>query len=148
MIRRCISILALAAMLGCADRSRPPLEVSDVELFAALPGASASVGYLTLQNNTKESVRITEFRSSAFGTVELHETTLEDGVARMRKIAELTLPARESRSLTPGALHLMLMDPGPDAVVGRSVTLTVHYGSGGEVRIEAPLQARRTGEHH
>ncbi len=142
MIRVLAVGLITATLSGCAESSRPPVEVTHVELFAALPGSAASVGYMTLTNNTDDRVGITGFYSSAFGSIELHETTLENGVARMRRVTTLAVPPQESVSLAPGSLHLMLMEPGPEATVGQAVTLTLRYEGGGELLISAPLQSR------
>ena len=54
-------------------------------------------------------VRITGFSSPAFKQVELHETRLQDGVARMQRIKSLELPARASVILEPGGKHLMMI---------------------------------------
>ena len=42
--------------------------------------------------------------------VSLHETTLVDGVSRMREVERLPVAAGKSVELKPGGLHLMLMD--------------------------------------
>ena len=44
-----------------------------------------------------------------FEAVEIHESMLEDGVARMRRISELVIPAHATVTLQSGGLHLMLM---------------------------------------
>jgi len=53
--------------------------------------------------------------SPQFGAVELHESTVEDGVARMRAIPELVVPAHGTATLERGGKHLMLMAPGGDS---------------------------------
>ena len=58
--------------------------------------------------------------SPQFGAVEIHETKIEDGIARMRELDALVVPARGSVTLERGGKHLMLMK-GKDA--GDSVTL-------------------------
>ena len=137
-----VAVLVVAALLGCEQSSRPPVEISDVELFGALPGSNAAVGYMTLTNNTDSVIDITDVSSRAFGKIELHETTLENGVARMRRVTALTVTPQSSVSLSPGGLHLMLMEPSPDATIGQSITLTLRYAGGGEVLVDAPLRSR------
>lgn len=70
-----------------------------------------SAGYLSLANNTDEIISISHVTSPEFGSVEIHESLLEDGVAKMRRIEELTIPANSSVSLQRGGKHLMLMRP-------------------------------------
>ena len=68
-----------------------------------------SAGYLVLTNNTDEAMRITAVESPQFGRVEIHETTIVEGVSRMRELEELTVPAHGSVALQRGGKHLMLM---------------------------------------
>jgi len=68
-------------------------------------------GFARIENSCADAVAITAARSDAFGSVELHETTVVDGVSRMREVAELPVAAGGEAVLRPGGLHLMLMQP-------------------------------------
>ena len=104
-----IAFLLAALCLVACGTPQPPLVASDVEITAPLPGRPMSAGYLVLTNNTDADIRITRVASPQFGSVEIHETTIEDGVARMRELGELVVPARGSVNLERGGKHLMLM---------------------------------------
>jgi copper(I)-binding protein len=103
-----LSILLLAA----CGAPQPPLVASEVEITKPLPGRQMSAGFLLLTNNTDEDVRITRVTSPQFGAIEIHETRVEDGIARMRELDELVVPARGSVRLERGGKHLMLMRAG------------------------------------
>ncbi len=92
-----------------------PLVASNVVVTRPMPGMKMSAGYLSLTNNTSAPIRITRVTSPQFGMVELHESTIEDGVARMREIPELVVPPQGSATLERGGKHLMLMRPGGDS---------------------------------
>ncbi len=92
-----------------------PLVVENVIVTRPMPGMKMSAGYLSLTNNTDTPIRVTRVTSSQFGSVELHESTVEDGVARMRAISELVVPAHDTATLERGGKHLMLMKPGGDS---------------------------------
>ncbi len=96
------------------------LAASDVVVTPPLPGSRMSAGYLTLRNGGSQPVRITRVDSAQFGSVEIHESVVEDGVARMRPLPELKIEPRASVTLERGGKHLMLMRP--DGAV-ESVTL-------------------------
>lgn len=68
-------------------------------------------GFARIENACVDAVAITGARSDAFGSVELHETTVVDGVSRMRAVDELPVAAGGHAVLEPGGLHLMLMRP-------------------------------------
>jgi copper(I)-binding protein len=101
-------LLSLALLAACGS-PQPPLVATDVEVTPPMPGRQMSAGYLVLTNNTDEAIIIDGVRSPQFGAVEVHETTLEDGISRMRRIEELVVPAHGSVTLERGGKHLMLM---------------------------------------
>lgn len=102
--------LFLACVLLAACTSpQPPLVASEVEITRPMPGRHMSAGYLVLTNNTDEPIRIDGVTSPQFGMVEMHETTIEDGISRMREIEELVVPANDSVTFERGGKHLMLM---------------------------------------
>lgn len=68
-----------------------------------------SAGFLTLENTTSDPITITQVASPQFAVVEIHETTIEDGISRMRKVDALIVPAKGSVVLERGGKHLMLM---------------------------------------
>jgi copper(I)-binding protein len=105
---RLFPLTALVLLAACGP-PKPPLVASDVEITPPMPGRTMSAGYLVLTNNTDEAIIIDGVRSPQFGAVEIHETTLEDGISRMRQIEELVVPARGSVTLERGGKHLMLM---------------------------------------
>ncbi len=92
-----------------------PLVAKNVIVTRPMPGMKMSAGYLSLTNNTDTPIRVTRVTSPQFGSVELHESTVEDGVARMRAIPELVVPAHGTATLERGGKHLMLMKPGGDS---------------------------------
>ena len=66
-----------------------PLVAADVVITVPMPGALVSAGYLSLTNTTPETIRISHVVSPQFAAAEIHKSTLEDGVAKMRRIPEL-----------------------------------------------------------
>ncbi len=93
----------------------PPLVARNVVVTRPMPGMKMSAGYLSLNNNTNTPIRVTRVSSPQFASVELHESTIEDGVARMREIPELVIPPRAAVTLERGGKHLMLMKPSGDS---------------------------------
>ena len=78
-----------------------------------------------LTNNSEADILINSVSSPQFGAVELHETAVENGVARMRPVSELLIRAGESVHLQRGGLHLMMMRPQRDI---ETITLNLHSG--------------------
>ncbi|MBT8087210.1 MAG: copper chaperone PCu(A)C [Gammaproteobacteria bacterium] len=108
---RTATLLLLLLLAACADVQQPPLVASDVTITQPMPGKTMRAAYLALTNNTNEAIRISRVSSDAFANVELHETTVVDGVARMRRLPLLQVPAGGTVRLERGGKHLMLMRP-------------------------------------
>jgi copper(I)-binding protein len=111
-------MLPCLALLAACGAPQPPLVATDVEITSPMPGRQMSAGYLVLTNNTDEPIVIDAVTSPHFGAVELHETTIENGISRMRQMEELVIPANGSVRLERGGKHLMLMrSKGPDGII-------------------------------
>ena len=132
-MKRIIPVLVLA-LLGCAcSQESAPLVASDVVVAKPRPGMSMTAGYLTLSNNASQPIIITHVASPQFESVEMHESVIEDGMARMYALGDLTILAKSSVVFQPGAKHLMLMRPvgefdtvSLDFFAGKAVVLTVN----------------------
>ena len=93
-------------------------------------------GFGRIDNACKADVAVTAVRSPAFKDVSLHETTLVDGVSRMRAIERLPVAAGKDVELKPGGLHLMLMDGTGPLREGQRVPLSLVLSDGTEVQGE------------
>ena len=105
------ALLAAAFLLASCSADQAPLVASDVRVTAPMPGAQMSAGYLTLTNNSAADITITHVTSPQFGNIEMHESVIEDGVARMIRLNDVTVPGKSSVDFTRGGKHLMLMQP-------------------------------------
>jgi copper(I)-binding protein len=104
------ALLAACLCAACGDAARAPLAAADVRLSAPRPGTPVSAAYLELSNPGTAPQTITAVTSPQYARVEIHETVIEDGVARMRKLPELVIAPHESVRFEPGGKHLMLME--------------------------------------
>ena len=81
-----------------------------------MPGQSVAAGYCDIVNQGDQAVSIVRFAGPV--RVEMHETTHQGGMARMRPLARLPIAANATLSLQPGGKHLMLF--GLDAALGEA----------------------------
>ncbi len=136
--------LASAALLlatACNQADVAPVVVSEVRLTAAPPGARMRAAYLEITNNTRETVAIDRVTSPQFGSVAIHESTVEDGIARMRPLERLVVPAGETVTLEPGGKHLMLMSPR----VAEPGTVRLQFFAGDTLLVSIDVSANQEG---
>ena len=120
-------IMLLVLVAACGADTRPALVASDVTITQPMPGMAMSAGYLTLTNNSAETITITRVNSPQYAAVELHESVVDDGVARMRRLEKIEIPAGKNTVLAPGGKHLMLMRP--TEVAADAVSLQFYDGA-------------------
>ena len=97
-------------------------------------GMPMHAGFGRIENPCGQPVTITGASSDGYASAELHETTLVDGVSRMRATPALRIDANGAAELKPGGLHLMLMDPRKDLHAGESVAIAFATQDGRTVR--------------
>jgi copper(I)-binding protein len=125
MMRRLLMLCALlAAVAGCESPGGPPVVVTGLVVTAPGAGMPMAAGYLEISNRSGEAIRIDRVSSPEYGSVEMHETVIEDGIARMREIPVLEIAAGETVVFERGGKHLMLMQP-----VGTPGTVTLNFYS-------------------
>ncbi len=137
MALRLLILLTPLILLAC-DAQAPALSVSEIRVTAPVPGSGISAAYFSLRNPGDVPIRISQVSSPHFASVEIHETVLESGIARMRRVDELTLGAGERIAFSPGGLHLMLAD-----LVGAPKSVTLEFYADGMLilAVTAPLGA-------
>lgn len=117
-------------LCACAEDSGPPVSITNVKILAPIPGSSAGVAYFKINNRGNTSITINRIDSPQYENVEMHETTLEDGISRMRPIESIQVGPSSSIEFVPGGKHLMLMRASTNAAPGSSVTLEFSYDNG------------------
>ncbi len=120
------SRLALVALIaaGCAGAARAqPVTVKDAWVRAPAPGQRVAGAYMELVS--RMPLALTGVASAAAARAELHSTSMEGGVMKMRPVARLELPAGKAVKLAPGGLHIMLVDLRRPLKPGDKVSLTL-----------------------
>ncbi|MHB8447973.1 MAG: copper chaperone PCu(A)C [Rudaea sp.] len=121
-------LLLLGAAMNAAAAGH--LVVADPRIRAAPPGAAMLAGYATLRNDGDAPVVVTGASSADFGAVSLHESVYENGVERMRPLADVTIAPGASVNFAPGGKHFMLMDGKRELKSGDTVKIHISTKSG------------------
>ncbi|HKX54887.1 MAG TPA: copper chaperone PCu(A)C [Xanthomonadales bacterium] len=122
--------LITASLLSCSVAEPPAdLEWRNGWVRALPPGAGMTAAYGELRNNSQTAIEVTAWESNVFAQVSLHQSSIEDGVSRMREQKAVQIAAGESLSLEPGGLHLMLMKPTAEVAVGDGIEIGISSGS-------------------
>lgn len=119
------------------------ISIADPWARATAPGATVGAGYLLITNGTSRDDELLAVSTPVADRVELHSSSMEDGVMRMRPLATVRIPARATVRFEPGGLHLMLIGLRAPLEPGAAVPLTLNFRRAGTVR--ARLEVRTLG---
>jgi copper(I)-binding protein len=135
-------LLGLCALATSATAAEPAC-VSVREGWVRLPPGPMpmAAGYGKIRNDCGSAVVVVGAGSKAFGEVSLHETTLVEGISRMREVERLPIAAGATVELKPGGLHLMLMQPEVTLKEGAALPLRLSLEDGRKV--DGTLQVRK-----
>lgn len=139
----CVLLSLCALATSAAAAAAEPACVSVREGWVRLPPGAMpmAAGYGTIRNDCRSAVVVIGAGSKAFGDVSLHETTLVEGISRMREVERLPIAAGAAVELKPGGLHLMLMQPEVALKEGAALPLRLSLDDGRKV--DGTLQVRK-----
>lgn len=99
-------------------------------------GARVASGYLEVTNRGDKADRLISATAEVAGKVEIHETTMTDGVMGMRHLLNgIELTPGATTTLKPGSYHLMFMDLKRPLDEGNTFAGTLTFRDAGTVRV-------------
>lgn len=112
----------LTALLASSGVWACDLKVQSAWIREAPGTATMLAGYAVLSNVGSKPLTLVSLRSAAFAQVEMHESTTDKGIAKMRDVDQLQIPAQGKVEFSPSGKHFMLVQPknplrGGDAVI-------------------------------
>jgi copper(I)-binding protein len=109
----------------------------------APPNARVLGGYITLQNNGTEDDRLLAIESPAAQKVELHQSVVTDGIARMLPMTDgLALPAGQIVWLGDNGTHAMFVQPDRHYAPGDELPAVLVFEKAGRVDVTFKVEAR------
>jgi copper(I)-binding protein len=138
MLRLLPIILMTAVSLA---RAGDAIDVADAWLRGVPPGQDKSAAYMTLVNTSASPHTVVEVSSPQARAVEIHESWQADGMWRMRRLAELPVPAGGKTLLQPGGVHLMVFGLVDTLGHGEKISFQLRLDNGETVLVEAEVRA-------
>ena len=112
-------IACVLSLFTLTAHAHPTLEGAWIRLLP--PNVTTTAAYVTI--NATHSDQLLAVTTDIAERVEMHETTMDDGVMSMRPIRSIELAENESTLLAPNGKHLMLIGLKRPLVEGEKVTL-------------------------
>jgi copper(I)-binding protein len=129
---------------SAGQAQQPQVTVTNAWARATQPHITTSAVYMTLTSVTSD--RLVGTSTSAAQQAELHRSTEEGGVVRMRPVVDgLELPAGKAVSLTPGGYHVMLTGLKAPLQPGQTVPLHLTFTHSPPVDVEVTVRSPLSG---
>ena len=137
------AILAvLASAVSAHEYKAGSLEIKHPWARATPKGASVGGGYLTIVNKGTAPDRLVGFSSPAAVKFEMHEMTMDNGLMKMRPLANgIEIKPGQTVAFKPGAYHLMFMGLKAQFKKGERVKGTLTFEKAGTVEVEYAVEA-------
>jgi periplasmic copper chaperone A len=137
-IRRALASLVLLALPTIAAAGAPV--VSDAWARATPPGVDVGAAYLRITGGTV-SDRLVGAATQRASMVHLHVVEEKDGVATMRPVDGIAVPAGKRVVLAPKGTHIMLMGLSRPLLAGESFPLALRFEKAGEQTVQVTVRA-------
>lgn len=148
-MKTALAALLLAVVVTVAQAAE--VRVGDLVIEApwsrATPaGAGVGAGYMVIRNEGTVADRLVGGAAPFAGRVEIHEMAMQEGVMRMRPLADgLAIPAGGSVTLEPGGYHVMFMQLTEPLVEGERRRASLAFEHAGEVEVELEVRSMAAG---
>jgi periplasmic copper chaperone A len=138
------AVLGLASMHGYADVS-----IKAPWVRATAPAQKVAGGYMQISSTT--NARLLKLTSPLASSVELHASSMENGVMKMRYLEQLEIPAGKVIEFKPGSYHIMLIGLKKQLVEGDKVPLKLLFADNSNkehlFEVSFPVQADAHEKH-
>ncbi len=144
-LSRVILCCTVALSFASSAKTDPLQGVTVRDPWVRPAGAASKVtaAYLSLDNRGDTDDTLLSASSPISRTAQIHATSLEDGVMKMRQVdGGVVVPAGGTVTFKPGGYHIMLMDLTSPLEEGQRISLTLRFAKAGQVDVQA-LVARQ-----
>jgi copper(I)-binding protein len=125
--------LVFAGSTAAEAQKAVTLLLTDLWTTATPPGADTVSGYMTITNSGQEADRLISATSPLASTVMLHQMQLQNGVAAMRMVDAIEIPAGGTVKLEPTGFHIMFVGVTKSLKEGDEMPVTLTFARVGKI---------------
>jgi len=146
-MKRTTIVLLASLILLTACNAPGDLEVHQAWVRPTAKGENAAV-YLSLHNHSSVDDELTGATATVAGVVEIHESTMDQGVMKMGMLSSLPIAAEEEIIFAPGRIHLMLVAVKEELILGGHIGLILHFKVHEDIVVEVHIENEIPQEDH
>jgi periplasmic copper chaperone A len=127
------SAICIAVISSVYAQTSSPIEINHAWARATAASAANGAVYLTITNHGTANDRLTGASTAVASKAELHITRNENGVMKMRPLADVPVKAGGSAQFKPDGMHIMLLGLKHPLKAGDSFPLTLTFDKAGAI---------------
>jgi hypothetical protein len=149
-------LLSLMALLPAAahgqEATSKGVTVANAWARATPGGATIGAAFLEIRTDKNTSDRLTGVSSPVAEKAEVHSSSMQNGIMKMRRLDAIDFKPGETLVLKPMGDHIMLFNLKQPLKEGDTVDLTLTFEKAGPIAVKAGVQAMAAmgpqGAHH
>ncbi len=130
---------ALAAIPLHHGEAADGVTVQEAWARASAGPATTGAAYVTLMGADQPDGLVGASTPVA-ATAEVHETTNDNGVMKIRPVGPISIPPHQTVTLSPGGYHIMMMGLKQKLVAGESFPLTLNFTHTAPITVQVKVQ--------
>lgn len=130
-----------AASVALAQPNITDLSFNDPWIRGSVPGQKNGAGYLIIDNKSSQPAALVSANSDRANRIELHTIVREEGVAKMREVKEIPVPANGSVTLQPGGYHVMFIGLTQPFKEGETIPVKLNFANGDSTEVTFSVKA-------
>jgi copper(I)-binding protein len=133
------TVLVITLIASACARA-PKISIEDAWARPGFQGDNSAV-YLTINNSTDQGDGLIGAVSDVANLTEVHLSKMDvEGTMTMERQDLVGIPANKVVELSPGGLHVMLVDLMQDLNVGDTFQLTLNFQRAGDIMVEVEVK--------
>lgn len=104
------------------------------------PTITHLAGYLEIVNASPHEQTLIAAKSDAFEYIEFHNSEIKQDVIRMRRHANITIPANTTFIFKPGGYHLMLLNKRSTMPIGTNILIKLIFQNANSYHFTATVK--------
>lgn len=133
-----ILFLFVVSLSACGNNSGG-IEVFDVWARPGLSSGNSAV-FFVIENHGESMDRLLSAHSDIAETVELHKSSMVDGVMKMEMQPYIDIGGGDSVVFKPGDFHVMLIGLHDDLAAGDQFTVLLNFETAGEKVVDVKVR--------
>lgn len=128
-----LSLIAVAALcMASAAHAAPTVEAAWTRPAAQ---GQTGAGFMTLKNPDGKPDALVAVSSPMARVVQIHQSSMGGGMASMKEVTRVSLPAGGAVTFAPGGYHLMFVGLTKPVKIGDTAPATLIFASGAKVNV-------------